>query len=290
MYEQIRKNKIKSTLIITLFWVFLNFVGFVVALSFDLLDNVYSTILITNLIAVIYILFTLSTSTSIIMRLNHAKKINREDNLFLWNTVENLCLVAQLPLPNIYIIQEGSPNAFATGMSPDKASIAVTTGLLEKLNREEIEAVIAHELAHIANRDCKISTIAIALISIIILILDIALHVKDSDNDSNIGVLLILVLYLSSPLIGNLLALALSRNREYLADSTAVHYCRNPQALISALEKISQDSDPVDNISPSCAMLYFDEPTKKNLNKYRDSSLFDTHPPVYKRIAALRNM
>lgn len=288
MYEQVRKNKLKSTWIVSLFIALVNLIGFIVGISF--FDNYKIGFVIVNIVTLIYVGITLLNAKSIIMSLNNGKKITKNDNPFIWNTVENLCMVAQLPMPDIYIVEEGSPNAFATGMNPNQSAIGVTTGLLSKLNREEIEAVIAHELAHISSGDSRLSATTIALVSVIILILDIALHLCDTD-DNIFGTIALIVAYIFAPIVGQILVYALSRNREYLADSVAVEYCRNPLALVSALEKISADDDPVDNISESCATLYFDEPTKKNIDKpNRKASLFDTHPPVHSRIEKLKMM
>lgn len=293
MYEQIRSNKQKTFFIILIFFALANFISYSIGVTS--FDNVYVGMIIVNVILLIYMGVSILKSTLIIMSLNKAKKIEQKDNTFLWNTVESLSLVANIPMPSVYIIDSPNPNAFATGITPEKSAVAVTTGLLERLNREEIEAVICHELAHIANRDCLLTATFLGLLSALIFVLDIftrtscrSRNSKDKNSSGILTVVLIIVGVLA-PVIGNALMGLLSRNREYLADSTAVKYCMNPNALISALQKISSDESELDSYSESCAFIYFNNPDKEKRKKEK-ASLFDTHPPISARINRLRNM
>lgn len=300
LYQQIEKNKSKTFFIFIIFILFMLLVGS--AASYYLLRNVWIGMIGISIFCVFYIPITLWRSQSIVMRMNHAKKItNPDDHLFLFHTVENLAMAARIPTPSIYIIEENSPNAFATGMSPKNASVAVTTALLEKLNREEIEAVIAHEIGHIKNYDVRLMTITLALFSVIAIISDLCLrfiYVRDRENSNIFLVILSIVALLLAPFIGMIIQYSVSRNREYLADATGAELCRNPLALASALEKISSDPDPVDNIPSSSAAMYICDPVKANFNEEEEEEetaqkrigWFDTHPPVEERIKRLKEM
>lgn len=293
MYSQIRSNKQKTLFIAFVFLLLTNLIAFMIGASS--FDNIYTGMIIVNVVVLLYMSISVLSSTSIIMSLNNAREIEKNDNPFLWNTIENLSLVANIPMPRVYIIDNPSPNAFATGIKVEKSAIAVTTGLLERLNREEIEAVICHEIAHITNRDCLLTTTFLGLLSAIIFILDIftrsACRGKNSNSKSKDSgfTLILIIIGILMPLIGNILINWLSRNREYLADSTAVKYCMNPNALISALEKISSDESELSSYSDSCAFLYFSTPDK-NSRKKEKASLFDTHPLVSDRIERLKRM
>lgn len=226
------------------------------------------------------------------MSMNHAREIrSKEEHRFLWNTVENLAMVARIPMPKIYIINDPSPNAFATGMSPKTGAVAVTTGLMERLNREEIEGVLAHEVAHIRNFDIRLATIALALVAVIAVVSDLGSRMifyarggRDKKQHPVVLVIALLLLVLS-PIIATMLKFAISRNREYLADASAAELTRNPNALASALEKITGVREPVREASNASAPLYFADPLKKKM-----SGLFSTHPPSKERIKRLRTM
>lgn len=298
LYQQIEQNKSKTIWIFLFFILFMMIVG--AAASYYLIGNIFYGIIGISIFCCIYIPITMWQSQSIVMRMNHAKKIeNPDEHPFLFHTVGNLAMVARIPMPAIYIIEEDSPNAFATGMSPEKASVAVTTALLHKLNREEIEAVIAHEIGHIKNHDVRLMTITLALFSIIAIISDICLRFlffRERENSNIFLTILSLVALILAPFIGMMIHYGMSRNREYLADATGAELCRNPLALASALEKISNDPDPVDNISSSSAAMYICDPIKAafdeegNKIEGKRAGLFDTHPPVEERIERLRNM
>ncbi|GAB6454221.1 zinc metalloprotease HtpX [Bacillus luti] len=287
LFEQIERNK-RNTIWISIFFVmFVLLMGGVV--FWYTFNAFFVGVGVAAAVTAIYVPISLWQSKNIVLKMNHAKQISKEDNAFLWNTVESLALVARIPMPSLYIIEEDSPNAFAAGFSPEKASIAVTTALLEKLNREEVEAVLAHEVGHIVNYDIRLSTAALALVSVIALFSDLGSRLffaKDSDNKNPLLIVIAIALIIIAPIIAMIIQLSLSRNREFLADATGAELCRNPEALVSALLKISGDEDPVDNIPRSAASLYFDDPFKKK----KRTSWFATHPSVEDRIERLRSM
>ena len=291
LFEQIESNKRKTVWFIILFFLLVQMCGFTIGiLAFE---DAYAGLRLSTYTLLIYMTITLFNAQFIVMSMNHAKKIQKEDYPILVNIVEELCISAGLThIPDIYIIQEDSPNAFATGFSPEKSAIAVTTALLEKLNREELESVIAHELGHIINYDIRVSTVSLALLSCVIFLCDVLIDVDEKDNAALLipGLLFLII----APVIAQIIHFAISRNREYLADATAVKLTRNPQGLISALIKIDNDPDIVDNISKTCASMYIADPLKKRFDKYgvkkeEKMDLFSTHPSIEDRIERLRN-
>ncbi|MFT8710335.1 MAG: M48 family metallopeptidase, partial [Sporolactobacillus sp.] len=213
----------------------------------------------------------------------------------LFNLVEELALAAAVPMPPIYIVSDPAPNAFATGLSPKKSAIAFTTGLLDRLNREEIAGVAAHEFSHIRNYDIRLMTLCIALVSVIVIIADMGQRAlfwgggRKRDNQKNpvllIGSLAVLIL---APLAAQFVHLAVSRNREYLADASAVELTRDPQGLIGALRKISADTHTVKAAKEATASMYLANPFGNG--RKRRASLFDTHPPIERRIERLEAM
>jgi len=238
-------------------------------------------------------------SDKIVLRMTHARPVTRENARELYNIVENLCITAGLPVPKIYIIDEPVPNAFATGRNPKHAVVAVTSGLMERLDRSELEGVIAHELAHIGNRDMLVSTVAIILVGFISLLADMFMRSlwwgrigNQRNNNKNGGILILIGVALSilAPISAMLLQLAISRKREYLADATGALLTRYPEGLATALEKISRDPRPMRFASNTNSHLWFDDPFDHKPKKPFLHGLFLTHPPVEKRIAALRGM
>ncbi|WP_078429042.1 zinc metalloprotease HtpX [Alkalihalobacterium alkalinitrilicum] len=290
LYEQIEKNKRKTIFIVAGFILFVMMIG--AALTYISYGELYSGIIMATVIGGLYATFMVLSSTNVVMRMNHAKEVrSKNDHPFLWNSVENLAMVARIPQPKIYIINDPSPNAFATGITPKKGAVAVTTGLMNTLNREEIEGVLAHEVAHIRNYDIRLSTIAIALVSAVALLSDIGARMiffsrRGNNQKQHPAVLIIAMLLLMlSPVIATMIKLAISRNREYLADASAVELTRNPNALASALQKITGVQTPVEEASSTSAPLYFADPLKK-----KAASLFSTHPPATERIRRLQSM
>ncbi|MFC6177473.1 zinc metalloprotease HtpX [Companilactobacillus huachuanensis] len=297
IYEQIDRNKRKTYLIFFVFFLILAAIGSFLGLYF--FDNLYSGIAIALVIAIVYTLITYFQSTSIVMQMNGARKLNSaKDAPDVWHIVEDLSMVADIPLPDIYIIDDPSPNAFATGRDPQHSAVAVTSGLYKMMNREELEGVLAHEISHIRNYDIRVSTISVALSSAIILICSIIgnayrwwIPMRDDDRDNNNSGAIRIVLWLVGlifaiigPLIASLVQMAISRNREYLADVSGAELTRNPQGLINALGKLEESTKPMKRVDDASAALYIDDPTKKK----HFSGLFDTHPPLDKRIEALK--
>ncbi|MCK4592549.1 M48 family metallopeptidase [Candidatus Parcubacteria bacterium] len=233
-------------------------------------------------------------SDKIVLKMSKAKLVEFEDNKELYRLVENLCITAGLPLPKIYIINDSAPNAFATGRDPEHAVVAVTSGLLQKLNRSELEGVIAHELSHIGNRDILLATVVVVLVGVVALLADFFRHwvwfggSGRSRDRGGSGYLIIIAIILSilAPVFAMLIQLAISRKREFLADADGALLTRYPEGLASALRKISADSEKLEVANRATAHLYFANPFKgKKVSKW-----FMTHPPVGERIAALKGV
>lgn len=295
LYKQIEQNKRKTFLFMLLFSLLVLAVG--ACASYFLYGDITSGLIITMIILAVYVPLTYATASSQVLRMSGARQISEKDNPMLFHIVEELALAARVPMPKVYIIQDASPNAFATGIRPDKGAVAFTTGLLERLNREEIEGVAAHEIAHIRNYDIRLMTVCIALVGVIALIADIGSRMlffgggkgnQRNQKGNPILMILALVFIILSPLAAQFVQLAVSRNREYLADATAVEFTRNPVGLKNALLKISQSAQPVKNAKPATAGLYISNPFRKG-GKGK-SSLFSTHPPIEQRIERLTNM
>ena len=238
-------------------------------------------------------------SDKIVLAMSNAKKVEFQDNKELYRIVENLCITAGLPKPKIYIINDAAPNAFATGRDPENAVVAVTTGLLEKLDRPELEGVIAHELSHIGNRDILISTIVTVMVGLIVLLADWFMRWSffggrqdSNDRDSRVALIITVVAIIFAilaPIFAQIMQFAISRKREFLADSTGALLTRYPEGLASALEKISSYPESMRNSNRATAHLYIADPIKKKKKGFWNKA-FMTHPPVEERLAALRGM
>lgn len=301
LYEQIASNKRKTGLVITVYMILFVLVG--AGIGYFAMNSYQSGIVIALVAGGLYSWLMIANSTGIVMQLNHAQEITSQDQApMLWNIVEDMAMVAQVPMPRIFIVNDESPNAFATGRSPEKAAVAVTTGLLHRLNREELEGVLAHEFAHIRNYDVRLQTIAIALGAVIAMLVQMGTRMmfwgggrrrSDDDERGSGGIVEIIFIVLSllaivlGPIMASILQLALSRNREYLADATAVEFTRNPEGLISALQKISA-SPSMTEADRQSAALYIANPFHEE-GEERDS-LFATHPTTSNRIKRLRAM
>ncbi|MCK4799999.1 M48 family metallopeptidase [Candidatus Parcubacteria bacterium] len=232
-------------------------------------------------------------SDKIVLKMSKAHLVEFDDNKELYRLVENLCITAGLPLPKIYLIDDTAPNAFATGRDPEHAVVAVTSGLLQKLNRSELEGVIAHELSHIGNRDILLATVVVVLVGIVALLADffrnwVWFGGSRRNNDRGGGWLIIVAIILSilAPVFAMLIQLAISRKREFLADADGALLTRYPEGLASALKKISADSEKLEVANRATAHLYFANPFKGK----KVSKLLMTHPPVEERIASLMGM
>jgi len=290
VYEQVSHNKLRSGIIISLFVTFIIAVAYIITIAFNLDNSLL-------FIAILYSILSSGTSyfwgDKIVLTLNQARPATRKEFFNFYTAVENLSLVNQTPVPKIYVINSPAPNAFATGRDPNHAVICATTGLLEKLNRTEIEAVVAHELSHIKNYDILLMTVVSILIGTLSILINITSRStffrKNDDQDNQFGIILTLIgfiLLIFAPLIAQLIQLAISRRREYFADASAVKLTRQPQGLIDALTKISKDDSKLETASTATASLYIVNPFKGN----KLASLFSTHPPIEDRIKTLQQM
>src|SRR3989338_2701813 len=293
LYTQKDKNIRKTWILITAFLIFIIALGWVFSYQFNSPAILVFAVIFSSLMSFISYWY----SDKIILAISRAKEIEKEDNPELYRLVENLCITAGLPLPKIYIIDEMALNAFATGRNPEHAVIAVTRGLLEKLERSELEGVIAHELSHIGNRDMLLQTVIVILVGLVALISDWFLRwtwFSGGRRDSREGggqiqlIMLVIGIALAilSPFIAMLIQLAISRKREFLADASGALLTRYPEGLANALEKISGDQTPLRVANKATAHLYITNPFRGR----KISKLFMTHPPIEERINALRGM
>lgn len=243
--------------------------------------------------------FTYYYSDKMVMAISRAKQIKKSDNPTLFRTVENLCIASGMPQPKIYIIEDTAPNAFATGRDPKHASIAFTTGILQKLDNLELEGVAAHEMSHVGNYDTRLMTIVSILVGTVALLADWYFRAtwfgggsRDDDRGSARGIFILIAFLLAilSPIIATLIQLAISRKREFLADASGALLTRNPDSLASALLKISKDAEPLEVANRATAHLYIVNPFKGKTLGSGFANLFNTHPPIEERIKALSAM
>lgn len=297
VYNEIGSNKRKTFFFMAGFLVFIIGAGWV----FSRALGMYWILPVAVAFASVQAVISYWYSDKITLAISKAKEITHENNKELFHIVENLCITAGLPMPRIYIIEDSAPNAFATGRDPKHAVICYTTGILEKLEKSELEGVTAHELSHVGNYDIRLMTVIVVLVGVVTLLSDWFLRFTifgggDDDSDSGqLGLILMIagiVLALLAPLAAILIQLALSRNREYLADSSAVLLTRYPEGLANALEKISADTEPLEAANKATAHLYIVNPLKEHKGTRRGwfSGLFNTHPPIEERVKKLREM
>ncbi len=291
MYSQITANKRKSVFLIAIFIVFVIFIGYAFG---QYTGYGYNGLYIAVAIAVIMTLVSYYSGDKIALSTARAKgPLQKNDNPYVYRMIENLCITAGLPMPKVYLIPSGAMNAFACGRDPEHSSIALTQGIIEELENEELEAVIAHEISHIKNYDIRVMMLVIVLVGVITLIADWFLRFNlyggkrsnSNNNSGNIIAIVGIVLLVLSPLFAKIIQLAVSRKREFLADADGSLLTRYPEGLASALEKISKNST-LPNANRATAHLFIANPIKKKSFK----KLFSTHPPVEERIAALRSM
>ncbi|KPK77283.1 MAG: heat-shock protein HtpX [candidate division Zixibacteria bacterium SM23_73] len=293
IYEEISANKRKSFLLLFLFVVFLLFLGWVFGQAYG---SGGVGVLVALLIALFISLITFYGGDKMVLGISHAKPVDRKENPYLANVVEGLAIAAGVPAPRAYIIEDSAPNAFATGRSPENSAIAVTTGLLDKLNRLELEGVIGHEMSHIKNYDIRYATLVVLLVGTVALLSDWmrrsffyrGRRSRKGGAGGGIIILLALLLAILAPIVAQLIRLAISRQREYLADANGAHLTRYPEGLASALEKISKDKELLEVANKATAHLYIINPLLEHRGKLND--LFSTHPPVKDRIKRLRSM
>ena len=304
MYDQVVQNKRRSILLIAGFVVLVVAVGFALNL---LIRGGPAFMVVAAVIAGGSALLSYWKSDAVALAMSRAKPASEEQYPRLHNLVEGLCIAGGLPKPRIYVVDDPSPNAFATGRNPNHAAIAVTTGLLEKMNRVELEGVVAHELSHIKNYDILVSTLAVTMVGIIAIAADVGVRFmwfgmgrsRNNRNDNQGGGPLALLavlgfaLLILAPLIARVMQSAVSRKRETLADVSAVELTRYPPGLISALEKLRDDYTVVGSTSHATAHLWIEQPQAVEESEGKISrlnKLFDTHPPIEERIALLREL
>ena len=298
LYKQIASNKRKTWILLIVFFLLLAIVGY--AVGFLFLNSGIWGVTVAMIIGFIYALTMIFQSTEIVMSMNGAREVDRNEEPVLYHVVEDMAMVAQIPMPRVYVIDDPGLNAFATGSNPQNAAVAATSGLLEIMNREELEAVIGHEISHIRNLDIRISTIAVALASAITLLSSMAGRMmwwggasrsrRSNDRDGGgIEVIMLVVSLLAivlAPLAATLVQLAISRQREFLADASSVELTRNPQGMINALLKLENSQPMTHHVDDASSALYINDPQKRGFLK----KLFYTHPPISERIERLKNM
>lgn len=288
MYSNIAANKRKTVFIMLIFILFAAGMVWLLQEQLGGSTGVFYGGLIGSLA---YVLFTYYAGSKMALALNGAKQIQKSDDPRLWRIVENLSITSGMPMPKVYIIDDPAMNAFATGRDPKHAVVCATTGILAVLTDTELEGVMAHELGHVKNYDIRVSMVAFALTAVISLLADIILRMtwfRSDDRENNNQLVLVagIVAAILAPLVATLIQLAISRQREYLADATGALTTRYPEGLASALEKISQNGSVMQRQNTSTAHLFFANPLKKSSL----AGLFSTHPPIEDRIKRLRSM
>ena len=296
MFEDIKKNKIKSWFIVLLFLAFIAVIVYYICMALDLGEL---SIIIAMIFAIVSTWGSYYYSDKIVLKLNNARPATKEEDLKLVNILDSLVISAGLQeKPQLYVIEDAQPNAFATGRNPKHAVICVTTGLLDKLDYYELEGVLAHEMSHIKNYDILLSAVVSVMVGFIVILSDWFTRIsfyggrrgrdRDNDNNGNAIIMLIgLIFLILAPIFGQLMQLAISRKREFLADATAIEFTRNPDGLISALEKISVDPNELKVANNATENMYIVNPFR---GKKSSSSLWSTHPSIEDRVEALRNI
>jgi len=297
IYTNRDSNIRKTWLLFTVFLIVIIGIGWAFSWIYGNPSILYFAVIFSVLMNVIAYWY----SDKIVLKMARAVPVEKINAPELYNIVENLSITSGLPTPKIYLIHEKQPNAFATGRNPKHAVVAVTEGLLEKLDRSELEGVLAHELSHVGNRDMLLSTVVVVLVGFISIISDIFLRSafwgsmgrRDSREDGQAGAILMvvgIVLSILAPIAAMLIQLAISRKREFLADASGALLTRYPEGLASALQKISSDPTPMRAASNTTAHLWLEDPFKGRKKTFWLRKLFMTHPPIEERIKALRNL
>lgn len=287
MYKQIAENKRRTIYVMIGFVVLIGIIAGVFAYFY----NDPWIAVWTIVIAIVYAVIQYFVSSSLAMAMTGAKEIEKKDNPRFYNIVENLSITTGLPMPRVYIIDDKAPNAFATGRDPKHASVAATTGLIDIMNDKELTAVMAHEMSHVKNYDIRVSMIVFGLVCVIGLISDLAFRMmfygdRRRDNEgSPVGYVLIIVVAVLSPIIAAIAQMAVSRQREYLADASAVNITRYPEGMIDALKKLQSHSAPMKSQNIATEAMYINNPLKKGFF----SNLMSSHPPIEKRIERLEH-
>lgn len=287
MYSQIASNKRKSLFLVFGFVLLVAALDYVFARAFNQ-PSLFVPIVIA---AVLYALISYFFSAQIALGMSGAQPIEKKDNPELYRTVENLTIAAGLPMPKVYIVDDPSPNAFATGRDPNHAVVCVTSGILPLLEKDELEGVLAHELSHVGNYDIRFMALVVALVSVVAVVSDLFLRISfwsrdDREEGNQLFFILGIIGAILAPIVAALIQFAVSRQREYLADASGALLTRYPEGLARALQKISQDPRPLQHANSATSPLYISNPLKgRSL-----AGLFDTHPPIEDRIKRLREM
>ena len=287
MYKQIAANKRNTVLIMIFFVMLIAAIGWL----FAYFMHDWGIAIWVLVVAIVYAVVQYFLSAQLAVMMTGAKQITKRDNPRLYNTVENLSIATGLPMPKVYIIDDPAPNAFATGRDPKHAVVAATTGLLDIMDNKELSAVMAHEMSHVKNYDIRVSMITFGLVCIVGYITDLSVRMilytsrNDSEDNSPVGVVVLFLVSLLAPLVASLAQLAISREREYLADASAAHITRYPEGMISALKKLDTHARPMRHQNPATEGLFINNPLRKgSINQ-----LFSTHPPIEKRIERLEH-
>jgi len=305
IYEVADLNKRKSLIIISLFVIFVTLSIYVISKALAIyigyqvggLGFLGIALLVSGLTG----FWGYYYSDKIILNISEAREAKKDKDFKFYTVVENLCLASGIPRPKLYVIEDSAMNAFATGRNPENASLCVTRGLLDKLNRTELEGVVGHELTHIRNYDTRLMSVVAVLVGTLALLADWFFRMswygrKNSEEKSKQGgeflIIIAFLFAILSPLIAQLIQLAISRRREFMADAGSVELTRQPSGLISALKKISKDKEPLEAANKATAHLYIDNPFKFSSGRTLDwfSGLFNTHPPIEERIKNLERM
>ncbi len=292
--KAVRDNKIHTYFIILGFFLVISLIIYFICYYLNL--GVFSVIIALG-VSIATSIISYYNCDKMVLAINGARPATEEQDKLLSSVLDGLCIASGLPRPKLYVINDPSPNAFATGRNPEHAVVCVTTGLLEIMDKYELEGVLAHELSHIKNYDILLSTIVSVFVGFVVIVSDFTLRFgffgkrsNDNDSRSSLDIILFivgLIFLILSPLFTKLIQLAISRKREYLADATAVEFTRNPNGLISALKKLQTDTTTMKNVSKATAHMYINEPDKKQREK---TNLFSTHPPISERIARLEHI
>lgn len=287
MYKQIAENKRRTIYVIV---GFVLMVGVIAGLFAWYYQDPWVAVW-TVVVAIVYAVIQYYASSSVAMVMTGAKEITKKDNPRLYNAVENLSITTGLPMPKVYLIEDKAPNAFATGRDPKHASVAATTGLLDIMNDKELTAVMAHEMSHVKNYDIRVSMIVFGLVCVIGLISDIAFRMmfygnrRRNNEGSPVGYVLVLIAAVLSPLVAAVAQMAVSRQREYLADASAVNITRYPEGMIDALKKLQSHSQPMKSQNIATEAMWINNPLKKGFF----NNLLSSHPPIEKRIERLEH-
>lgn len=296
MYEQISKNKRLSYFLIVAVTALLMVLGYAIGMATGIS---WFGLIIALIVAGVMALTSYFKGDKLVLAASHARAVTHDDEPQLYNVVEEMSIASGNPMPAVYVIDDSAPNAFATGRDPQHSSIAVTSGLLAKMNRDELQGVIAHEMSHVRNYDILFATMVGVLVGAIVLMSDFFLRWgfwgggrrRNSEGGGTIGIIMVVVavvMAILAPIAARLVQLAISRKREYLADASAVELTRNPIGLANALQKISQDDEVLEVANRATAHLYIANPIKKF--EKRAKGLFSTHPPIEMRIQILKEI